>query len=86
MNSNNFARNMCPTIKRIKEAVSTMCLAGAGVQYKEKTIAGREAKLSMLRQKLTDQQRTIEQHNCQSLVAKRNELEEDFALFIIHFL
>ena len=62
LDSSNFSRNMRTINAQIKEAESTFRLAGAGVQNYEKTIAGTEAKLSMLGQKLTQQQRAVEQY------------------------
>ena len=62
LDSSNFSRNMRTINAQIKEAESTFRLAGAGVQNYEKTIAGTEAKLSMLGNKLTQQQRAVEQH------------------------
>ena len=56
LDSSNFSRNMRTINQQIKEAESTFRLAGAGVQNYEKTIAGTEAKLSMLGNKLTQQQ------------------------------
>ena len=56
------------------EAESTFRLAGAGVQNYEKTIAGTEAKLSMLGQKLTQQQRAVEQYR-RALVAANDKLK-----------
>ena len=52
LDSSNFSRNMRTINAQIKEAESTFRLAGAGVQNYEKTIAGTEAKLSMLGQNL----------------------------------
>ena len=63
LDSSNFSRNMRSINQQIKEAESTFRLAGAGVQNYEKTIAGTEAKLSMLGQKLTQQQRAVEQYS-----------------------
>ena len=57
-----ISRAICATRnQQIKEAESTFRLAGAGVENYEKTIAGTEAKLSMLGNKLIQQQRAIEQ-------------------------
>ena len=56
LDSSNFSRNMRTINQQIKEAESTFRLAGAGVENYEKTIAGMEAKLSMLGNKLTQQQ------------------------------
>ena len=55
LDSSNFSRNMRTINQQIKEAEPTFRLAGAGVENYEKTIAGTEAKLSMLGQKLTRQ-------------------------------
>ncbi len=63
LDSSNFSRNMRTINQQIKEAESTFRLAGAGVENYEKTIAGTEAKLSMLGQKLTQQQRAVEQYS-----------------------
>ena len=68
LDSSNFSRNMRTINQQIKEAESTFRLAGAGVQNYEKTIAGAESKLSMLGQKLTQQQRAVEQYS-RALVA-----------------
>ena len=43
--SSNFSRNMRIINRQIKEAESTIRLAGAGVENDEKAIAGTEAKL-----------------------------------------
>ena len=59
LDSSNFSRNMRTINQQIKEAESTFRLAGAGVQNYEKTIAGTEAKLSMLGLKLTQQQLSV---------------------------
>lgn len=56
-----------------KEAESTFRLAGAGVENYENTIAGTESKLSMLGQKLTQQQRAVEQYS-RALVAANDKL------------
>ena len=76
LDSSNFSRYM-RTIKQIKEAESTFRLAGAGVENYEKTIAGTEAKLSMLGQKLTQQQRAVEQYS-RVLVAANDKLKENY--------
>ena len=75
--SSNFSCNMCTINQQIKEAESTFRLAGAGVQNYEKTIAGTEAKLSMLGQKLTQQQRAVEQYS-RALVAANDKLKENY--------
>ena len=74
LDSSNFSRNMRTINAQIKEAESTFRLAGAGVQNYEKTIAGTEAKLSMLGQKLTQQQRAVEQYR-RALVAANDKLK-----------
>ena len=77
LDSSNFSRNMRTINAQIKEAESTFRLAGAGVQNYEKTIAGTEAKLSMLGQKLTQQQRAVEQYS-RALVAANDKLKENY--------
>ena len=73
LDSSNFSRNMRTINQQIKEAESTFRLAGAGVQNYEKTIAGAEAKLSMLGNKLTHQRWAVKQYN-QVLVALNKKL------------
>ena len=77
LDSSNFSRNMRTINQQIKEAESTFRLAGAGVENYEKTIAGTEAKLSMLGQKLTQQQRAVEQYS-RALVAASDKLKENY--------
>ena len=77
LDSSNFSRNMRTINQQIKEAESTFRLAGAGVENYEKTIAGTEAKLSMLGQKLTQQQRAVEQYS-RALVAANDKLKENY--------
>lgn len=77
LDSSNFSRNMRTINQQIKEAESTFRLAGAGVENYEKTIAGTEAKLSMLGQKLTQQQRAVEQYS-RALVAANDKLRENY--------
>ena len=57
--------------------MDTFRLAGAGVQNFEKTVAGTEAKLSMLGQKLTQQNRAVEQYS-RALVAANDKLKENY--------
>ncbi len=78
LDSSNFSRNMRTINQQIKEAESTFKLAGAGVQNYEKTIAGTESKLSMLGNKLTQQQRAVEQYS-RALVAANSKLQENYA-------
>ncbi|MBO5569524.1 MAG: phage tail tape measure protein, partial [Clostridia bacterium] len=77
LDSSNFSRNMRTINQQIKEAESTFRLAGAGVENYEKTIAGTEAKLSMLGNKLTQQQRAVEQYS-RALVAANDKLKENY--------
>ena len=77
LGSSNFSRNMRTINQQIKEAESTFRLAGAGVENYEKTIAGTEAKLSRLGQKLTQQQRAVEQYS-RALVAANDKLKENY--------
>ena len=77
LDSSNFSRNMRTINQQIKEAESTFRLTGAGVENYEKTIAGTEAKLSMLGQKLTQQQRAVEQYS-RALVAANDKLKENY--------
>ena len=62
LDSSSFSRNMRTINKQIKETESTFYVVGVSVENYEKTIAGTEAKLSMLGQKLT-QQRAVEQQH-----------------------
>lgn len=77
LDSSHFSRNMRTINQQIKEAESTFRLAGAGVENYEKTIAGTETKLSMLGQKLTQQQRAVEQYS-RALVAANDKLKENY--------
>ena len=77
LDSSNFSSNMRTINQQIKEAESTFRLAGAGVENYEKTIAGTESKLSMLGQKLTQQQRAVEQYS-RALVAANDKLKENY--------
>ncbi len=77
LDSSNFSRNMRTINQQIKEAESTFRLAGAGVENYEKTIAGTAAKLSILGQKLTQQQRAVEQYS-RALVAANDKLKENY--------
>ena len=77
LDSSHFSRNMRTINQQIKEAESTFHLAGTGVENYEKTIAGTEAKLSMLGNKLTRQQRAVEQYS-RALVAANEKLRENY--------
>ena len=61
----------------LRELVVALSLAGAGVENFEKTVAGTEAKLSMLGQKLTQQNRAVEQYS-RALVAANDKLKENY--------
>ena len=78
LDSDNFARNMRTINKQIKEAESTFTLAGAGVDKFEKTLEGAESKLSMLGNKLTQQNRAVEQYS-RALVAANQKLTDSYA-------
>jgi len=77
LDSDNFARNMRTINQQIKEAESTFRLAGAGVENFEKTVAGTESKLSMLGQKLTQQNRAVDQYS-RALVAANQKLVDSY--------
>ncbi|MBR3431196.1 MAG: phage tail tape measure protein, partial [Clostridia bacterium] len=77
LDSSNFSRNMRSINQQIKEAESTFRLAGAGVENFEKTVAGTEAKLSMLGNKLIQQNRAVEQYS-RALVAANAKLKENY--------
>jgi len=77
LDSSNFSRNMRTINAQIKEAESTFRLAGAGVENFEKTVAGTESKLSMLGNKLTQQNRAVEQYS-RALVAANDKLKENY--------
>ena len=63
LDSGNFSRNMRTINQQIKEPGSTFRLAGAGVENFGKTVTGTEAKLSMPGNKLTQQNRAVEQYS-----------------------
>ena len=77
LDSSNFSRNMRSINQQIKEAESTFRLAGAGVENFETTVAGTEAKLSMLGNKLTQQNRAVEQYS-RALLAANSKLKENY--------
>lgn len=77
LDSDNFSRNMRTINQQIKEAESTFRLAGAGIENFEKTVAGTESKLSMLGQKLTQQNRAVEQYS-RALVAANQKLVDSY--------
>jgi len=77
LDSDNFARNLRTINQQIKEAESTFRLAGAGVENFEKTLGGTEAKLTMLGDKLTQQQRAVDQYS-RALIAANDKLKENY--------
>ena len=77
LDSSNFSRNMRTINAQIKEAESAFRLAGAGVENFEKTVAGTESNLSMLGNKLTQQNRAVEQYS-RALVAANDKLKENY--------
>jgi len=77
LDSDNFARNLRTINQQIKEAESTFRLAGAGITNFEKTVGGTEAKLSMLGNKLTHQNRAVEQYS-RALVAANQKLTDSY--------
>ena len=77
LDSDNFSRNMRTINQQIKEAESTFRLAGAGIENFEKTVTGTESKLSMLGQKLTQQNRAVEQYS-RALVAANQKLVDSY--------
>ena len=78
LDSDNFSRNMRTISKQIQEAESTFRLAGAGIDKFEKSVQGTESKLSMLGEKLTHQNRAVEQYS-RALVAANDKLEVSYA-------
>ncbi|MEA4896897.1 MAG: phage tail tape measure protein [Christensenellaceae bacterium] len=78
LDSDNFSRNMRTINHQIKEAESTFRLAGAGIDKFEKSVKGTEAKLSMLGNKLTQQNRAVEQYS-RALVAANQKLMDSYA-------
>lgn len=77
LDSDNFSRNMRTINQQIKEAESTFRLAGAGIENFEKTVTGTESKLSMLGQKLAQQNRAVEQYS-RALVAANQKLVDSY--------
>ncbi|MEA5013439.1 MAG: phage tail tape measure protein [Candidatus Limiplasma sp.] len=78
LDSDNFSRNMRTINQQIKEAESTFRLAGAGIEKFEKSVKGTEAKLSMLGDKLTQQNRAVEQYS-RALVTANQKLTDSYA-------
>lgn len=63
LNSDNFTRNIKSINQQIREAESSFKLAGAGVENFERTTDGAQAKVQLLQNKLTQQQRAVEQYS-----------------------
>lgn len=78
LDSDNFSRNMRTINQQIRETESTFRLAGAGIDKFEKSVKGTEAKLSMLGDKLTQQNRAVEQYS-RALVAANQKLTDSYA-------
>jgi len=77
LDSDNFARNLRTINQQIKEAESTFRLAGAGVENFEKTVNGTQSKLTMLGQKLKQQNLAVEQYS-RALVAANQKLTDSY--------
>ena len=75
LDSSNFSRNMRTSTSRSRKPSPPSDSGRACVQNYEKTIADKEAKISMLGQKLTQQQRAVEQYS-RALVASNDKLKE----------
>lgn len=77
LNSDNFSRNMRTINQQIKEAESAFKLAGAGVNDFENTTQGAQAKVTLLKEKLTQQQRAVEQCS-RALDAANKKLSDSY--------
>lgn len=77
LNSDNFSRNMRTINQQIKEAESAFKLAGAGVNDFENTTQGAQAKVTLLKEKLTQQQRAVEQCS-RALEAANKKLTDSY--------
>lgn len=71
LRSDDFSKNITMVNKQIQEAQSKFALASAGVSGFEKTTAGLSAKLAMLKEKQSLQNRSVEQY--QRALAAANE-------------
>lgn len=78
LNSDNFSRNIKTINQQIREAESTFKLAGAGVDNFENSIQGAQAKLQLLENKLTQQQRAVEQYS-RAFDAANKKLNDSYA-------
>ena len=77
LDSDNFARNMRTINQQIKEAESSFRLAGAGVDNFENTVQGAQSKVSMLKDKLTQQNRAVDQYS-RALDAANKKLTDSY--------
>ena len=77
LDSDNFSRNMRTINQQIKEAESSFRLAGAGVDNFENTVQGAQSRVSMLKDKLTQQNRAVEQYSC-ALDAANKKLTDSY--------
>lgn len=78
LDSDNFSRNIRTVNQQIKEAESTFKLAGAGVYKFEKSTQGAQAKVALLREKLTQQNRAVEQYT-RALEAANKKLTNSYS-------
>lgn len=77
LDSDNFSRNMRTINQQIKEAESTFRLAGAGVDNFESTVQGAQSKVAMLKDKLTQQNRAVDQYS-RALDAANKKLTDSY--------
>lgn len=77
LDSDNFARNMRTINQQIKEAESSFRLAGAGVDNFENTVHGAQSKVAMLKDKLTQQNRAVDQYS-RALDAANKKLSDSY--------
>lgn len=77
LDSDNFSRNIKTINQQIKEAESAFKLAGAGVENFENTTQGAQAKVTLLKQKLTQQNRAVEQYS-RALDAANKKLNDSY--------
>lgn len=78
LDSDNFSRNMRTINQQIKEAESNFRLAGAGVDHFENTVQGAQSKVAMLKDKLTQQNRAVDQYS-RALDAANKKLTDSYA-------
>lgn len=77
LDSDNFSRNIRTINQQIKEAESAFKLAGAGVNDFEKSSQGAQAKVTLLKEKLTQQQRAVDQYS-RALEAANKKLSDSY--------